>query len=142
MGLTVEEYFKQKEACPHCVENHNEDHCVTTLLSRAENCFVYNIVGYKIGEYTQEDINLLKNLRSILPEQIIVDYYVRCDRLITKMNLLKKPFYEQYAIYNRINYNYIRKIVIALRNNQTDRAIRRMQFMLSSLEKENNIQGI
>jgi hypothetical protein len=119
MGLTVEEYFAQKEACTHCAEHGNEEHCVTTLLSRKENCFVYNITHYGIGDN--------------------VDYYVRCDKLISKMGILEKPYHEQISIYSGINYRYIREVVFALTDNEKEKAKHIINTMLKVLETENNI---
>jgi hypothetical protein len=140
MGITVAEYFAQKEACPHCAEHGNEDHCVTTLLSRKENCFFYNISHNDIGDYTPEQIQLMHKFRDILPEQETVDYYVRCDRLITKMELMDKPQYEQYSIFSGINYRYIRHVIQALEDKRNDDAKHIINSMLDNLEKENNIE--
>jgi hypothetical protein len=140
MGITVAEYFAQKEACPHCAEHGTEDHCVTTLLSRKENCFFYNITHNNIGDYTEDQIKLMYNLRDFLPEQETVDYYVRCDRLITKMELFDKPFYEQYSIINRINFKYFKHVIDALSDKRTGDAKRLINSMLDDLEEENNIR--
>lgn len=139
MGITVEEYFAQKEACPHCAEHGNEEHCVTTLLSRQENCFVYNITHYGIGDYTNEQLELLREFRNNSTEEDNVDYYVRCDKLITKMEILSKPYHEQISIYSGINYRYIRNVVSALANNKKEDAKHLINNMLNILEKENNI---
>jgi hypothetical protein len=140
MGLSVAEYFAQKEACADCAEHGTEEHCVTTLLSRKENCFVYNIVDYRIGDYTLEQIQLLKDLRSVLPEELNVNYYVRSEKIIEKLEILVKPFYEQHFIYNKINYNHIRNVVSALTENKIEDAKRLINNMLDVLEEENNIQ--
>lgn len=140
MGISVAEYFAQKEACPHCAEHDNVEHCVTTLLSRKENCFFYNISHNNIGDYTQEEIGLMRNFRDLLPEQDTVDYYVRCDRLISKMELMDKPYYMQHSIFCGINYNYIRHVIKALSENKIDDAKCLINNMLDSLERENNIQ--
>ena len=140
MGITVAEYFAQKEACPHCVEHDNVEHCVTTLLSRKENCFFYNITHNSVGDYTREQISLMHNLRDFLPEQETVDYYVRCDRIISTMNLFDKPFYEQYSIFNRVNFKYYRHVINALSENKIDDARQLINSMLDDLEEENNIK--
>lgn len=140
MGITVAEYFAQKEACPHCAEHGTEEHCVTTLLSRKENCFFYNISHNNIGDYTEEQVQLMHRFRDFLPEQETVDYYVRCDRLIDRMDLMNKPFYEQYSVYTKINYNYIRHVIEALSENKIDIAKQLINNMLDDLEKENNIE--
>lgn len=140
MGITVAEYFAQKEACPHCAEHGNEEHCTTTLLSRKENCLFYNISHNTIGDYTQEEIQLMHKFRDFLPEEETVDYYVRCDRLITKMDVLNKPFYEQLSIFSAINYKYIRHVIQSLSENKIDDAKCLINNMLDNLERENNIQ--
>lgn len=140
MGISVAEYFAQKEACPHCVEHGNEDHCVTTLLSRAENCFFYNAVHMGVGEYTEEQREAARTLRDNLPENVTVDYYVRCDALITKMGLFDKPFYDQFAIVNRINYLFIEDIIKEIMSGNKDKIVGMVENMLTFLEKENNIK--
>lgn len=140
MGITVAEYFAQKEACQDCLDHGDEEHCVTTLLSRAENCFFYNAVHMGAGEYTEEQRTAAKSFRDHLPEEVMVDYYVRCDALITKMELFDKPFYDQYAIINRINYLFIEDIVDEIVKNNTDKVVSMVGNMLDFLEKENNIK--
>lgn len=140
MGISVAEYFAQKEACQDCLDHGNEDHCVTTLLSRAENCFFYNAVHMGAGEYTEEQREAAKTFRDHLPEDVMVDYYVRCDALITKMDLFSKPFYEQYAIINRINYLFIADIIKEIMNKNTDAVISKVENMLTFLEAQNNIK--
>jgi hypothetical protein len=140
MGITVAEYFAQKEACTHCAEHGTEEHCVTTLLSRKENCLFYNISHNQIGDYTEDQIQLMHKFRDLLPEQETVDYYVRCDNLITKMEVLDKPFYEQYSTFNRINFKYFKNIIQALSNKKNDDAKRLINSMLDELEEENNIR--
>ena len=140
MGISVAEYFAQKEACDHCKEHGNEEYCVTHLLSRKENCFFYNITHNFIGDYTPEQIQLMHKLREVLPEEESVDYYVRCDKLITKMEIFEKPFYEQYSIFSKINYLYYRNIIKALAEENVDDARHLINSMLNDLEKENNIE--
>lgn len=142
MGISVAEYFAQKEACPHCAEHGTEEHCVTTLLSRAENCFFYNAVHMGVGEYTEEQREAARSLRDNLPEEQTVDYYVRCDALITKMGLFDKPFYDQCAIVSRINYLFIEDIIgeIMNPNKDKDKIVSMIQNMLTFLEKETTIK--
>jgi hypothetical protein len=139
MGISVAEYFAQKEACSHCAEHGNEEHCVTTLLSRKENCFVYSIIHDKVGEYTPEEVKMLRDMRNNLPDEENVEYYVRGEKLIEEMGLMDKPYYEQYSIFSKINYNHIRNVVSALTDNRTEDAKQLINNMLSVLEKEYNI---
>ena len=139
MGLSVTEYFAQKEACDHCKDHGTEEHCVTTLLSRKENCFVYSIIHNQIGEYKQEEIQLLRNMRENSSEEENVIYYIRGERLIEKMALMEKPFYEQVSFFSFVNYKYIKNVVEALVQNRTQDAKRLINNMLEVLEEENNI---
>lgn len=139
MGLSVSEYFAQKEACASCVEHGTEEHCVTTLLSRKENCFVYSIINNQLGDYTQEEIELLRKMREESTEEENVIYYIRGENIIEKMKLMEKPFYEQVHTFSYINYKYIKNVVEALVQKRTEDAKRLINNMLEVLEKENNI---
>lgn len=136
MGISVAEYFAQKEACQHCSETGNEEHCVTTLLSRAENCFFYNATHMNIGDYTEEDRSIVRNLRDNMSEEELVEYYIRGENLIEKMKLFEKPHYEQYAIISRIDFIYLQKIVREIKNNNKQKVFSMASNMLDELEKE------
>lgn len=136
MGISVAEYFAQKEACQHCLEHGNEEHCVTTLLSRAENCFFYNATHMNIGDYTEEDREIVRNLRDNMTEEQLVEYYVRGENLIEKMKLFEMPHYEQYAIISRIDFLYLQKIVREIKNNNKEKVFSMTSNMLNEIEKE------
>lgn len=139
MGITIQEYFARKKACSDCVEHDTEDHCVTTLLSRAENCLIYNIIRCGIGEYTQEERKAARELRDSLSEEILVDYYVRSENIISETNLLNKFFLEKHEFLTRINYLYVRKMIKELTKTNKENLTEMIENMLSSLEKEYNI---
>jgi hypothetical protein len=139
MGISVSEYFAQKEACSDCLEHGDEEHCVTTLLSRAENCFVYNITHYGIGDYTEEQKKSLRDFRNNSTEEENVGYYVRCEKLIEKMDILNKPFYEQFSIYSAINHKHIKDVVKLLGEEKNEDVKHLINNMLDVLEKENDI---
>jgi len=139
MGITVEEYFARKKACNHCAENNDEEHCITTLLSRAENCLIYNITHLGIGNYTEEQRKLAREFRNSISEERLVDYYVRSENIITGTNLLNKFFLEKYDILTRINFLYVEKIINEIPNRNIEKLSELVENMLSSLEKEYNI---
>jgi hypothetical protein len=141
MGISVAEYFARKKACDHCVEHGDEEHCTTTLLSRAENCFFYNAVQMSIGEYDGKQRKAARNLRNSIPEEILVDYYSRGEKLIEKMNLMHMPSYQKYDVMNKINHLYIKNIIEKLMYNEEEETIELIDNMLNVLEIENNIQG-
>jgi hypothetical protein len=136
MGISVAEYFANKEACQDCAEHGDEEHCVTTLLSRAENCFFYNATHMNIGDYTEEDREIVRNLRSSMTEEELVNYYVRGEQLIENMKLFEKPHYEQYAIITRIDFNYLQKIVKEIKKNNKEKVYSMTLNMLDEIEKE------
>ena len=54
MGISVEEYLHNRQACAQCQEHGDEEHCVTTLLSREDNCIFYNsILAYHLPSRTK-----------------------------------------------------------------------------------------
>ena len=136
MGISITDYFAQKEACNDCVEHGDVEHCVTTLLSRAENCFFYNATHMSIGDYTEEDREIVRNMRNNLSEEELVEYYVRGENLIEHMRLFEKPYYEQYAIITRIDFNYLQKIVREVKNNNKEKVYSMVINMLDEIEKE------
>jgi hypothetical protein len=136
MGISVADYFAQKEACSDCLEHGDEEHCVTTLLSRAENCFFYNATHMNIGDYSEEDREIVRNMRNNLSEEELVEYYVRGENIIEHMKLFEKPHYEQYAIITRIDFNHLQKIVREVKNNNKEKVFSMVTYMLDEIEKE------
>lgn len=136
MGISVADYFAQKEACSDCLEHGDEEHCVTTLLSRAENCFFYNATHMNIGDYSEEDREIVRNMRNNLSEEELVEYYVRGENIIEHMKLFEKPHYEQYAIITRIDFNHLQKIVREVKNNNKKKVFSMVTYMLDEIEKE------
>ena len=54
MGISVEEYLHNRQACAKCQEHGDEEHCVSTLLSREDNCIFYNsILAYHLPTRTK-----------------------------------------------------------------------------------------
>lgn len=139
MGITVKEYFARKKACSDCVEHDNEEHCVTNLLSRAENCLIYNIIRMGIGEYTDEQRKAVRELRNTLSEENLVNYYVRSENIITGINLLEKIVYEKQDFLTRINFLYVKNMIKEIENKNKEQLSIMVENMLSSLEKEYNI---
>lgn len=133
MGISVAEYFAQKEACASCVEHGDEEHCVTTLLSRKENCFFYNVIHMNLGEYTEEERELARNIRNDMSEEQLVNYYIRGENVIENMRLFELPHYEQLEIITRINFMYIHKI---MKNKDKSKVFDMLMQMLDAIEKE------
>lgn len=139
MGISVEEYFARKKACLDCVEHNNEEHCVTHLLSREENCLIYNIIRMGVGEYTNEQRASIRNLRDSLTEESLVDYYVRSENIISGIGLLEKFLLDKQDFLIRINYLFVKDMIDEIENKNKEKLAIMVENMLSSLEKEYNI---
>ena len=131
MGITLEEYLRNRESCAVCDENGDTDHCRTTMLSRADNCLIYNSILYNDDPYDDADVLLLQNLRSEIKEEKIIEYYVRSQPLV------KHAKYAFSQSFWASNYKrFVANIVIALKSNDTASAVSDIFEMLQTLEQE------
>jgi hypothetical protein len=131
MGISLEEYLKNRESCEVCDANGDTDHCRTTMLSRADNCLIYNSILYNDDPYDDADILLLQKLRSEIKEEKIIEYYVRSQPLV------KHAKYSFSQSFWASNYKrFVANIVIALKSNDTASAVSDIFEMLQTLEQE------
>lgn len=134
MGITVEEYLKDREACAVCGGTEHEEHCVTTMLSRADNCLIYNAINYNGLPKNLSDIQLLQGLRATAgQEQKVLDYYVRSEPLVQK---IKRLHHEDPVIWNIYYTKYIEEILSSLRNGQDQQTHELIDAMLTKLESQ------
>jgi hypothetical protein len=149
MGISVEEYLHNRQACAQCQEHGDEEHCVSTLLSRQDNCIFYNsILAYHLPSRTkttpftpdennasaQADFALLQAFREYINEDKMVEYYVRAEKIVTQIRgihqndrIIWKGYYER----------YVRDILNSLRNNNKSAAVVKTVEMLEALEYTN-----
>jgi len=149
MGISVEEYLHNRQACAQCQEHGDEEHCVSTLLSREDNCIFYNsILAYHLPSRTkttpftpdenntsaQADFALLQAFREYINEDKMVEYYVRAEKIVTQIRGIHqndrsiwKGYYERYVI----------DILNSLRNNNKSAAVVKTVEMLEALEYTN-----
>jgi hypothetical protein len=149
MGISVEEYLHNRQACAQCQEHGDEEHCVSTLLSRQDNCIFYNsILAYHLPSRTkttpftpdennasaQADFALLQAFREYINEDKMVEYYVRAEKIVTQIRgihqndrVIWKGYYER----------YVRDILNSLRNNNKSAAVVKTVEMLEALEYTN-----
>jgi hypothetical protein len=131
MGISLEEYLKNRESCEVCDANGDTDHCRTTMLSRADNCLIYNSILYNDDPYDDADILLLQKLRSEIKEEKIIEYYVRSQPLV------KHAKYSFSQSFWASNYKrFVANIVIALKSDDTASAVSGIFEMLQTLEQE------
>jgi hypothetical protein len=131
MGVSLEEYLRNRESCEVCDANGDSDHCRTTMLSRADNCLIYNSILFNDDPYDDADVLLLQTLRSELKEEKIIEYYVRSEPLV------KHAKYSFSQSFWSTNYKrFVANIVIALKAGDKNVAIQNIFEMLQTLEQE------
>lgn len=149
MGISVEQYLHDRQACAQCREHGDEEHCVSTLLSREDNCIFYNaILAYHLptrsrdtaftpdegNANAQKDFVLLQGLRDSIYEDKMVEYYVRAERIVTQ---IKGIHSNDRNIWRGYYDRYVRDILNSLRNNNKSEAIVKTAEMLEALEYTN-----
>jgi len=152
MGISVEEYLAKKQACEDCITHGDEDHCKTTLLSREDNCLIYNMVwAYHIPNrekhvsFTRDEQNrmstaamaeahLFMALRDKLKESIVVEYYQRAQSIVTQIKGIHQNDRLIWAgYYNR----FMPKILQHLRAGRDSDAMAEIWLMVETLEYTN-----
>ena len=149
MGISVEEYLHNRQACAQCQEHGDEEHCVSTLLSREDNCIFYNsILAYHLPTRTkttpftpdehnapaQADFALLQAFREYINENKMVEYYVRAEKIVTQIRGIHQ---NDRSIWQGYYERYVRDILNALRNNNKRTAVVKTVEMLEALEYTN-----
>ena len=149
MGISVEQYLHNRQACAQCQEHGDEEHCVTTLLSREDNCIFYNsILAYHLPTRTkttpftpdehnaaaQADFVLLQAFREYINEDKMVEYYVRAEKIVTQIRGIHK---NDRTIWQGYYDRYVRDILDALRNNNKSTAVVKTVEMLEALDYTN-----
>ena len=131
MGVSLEEYLRNRESCEVCDANGDTDHCRTTMLSRADNCLIYNSILFNDDPYDDADVLLLQTLRSELKEEKILEYYIRSEPLVKHA----KYAFEQ-SFWSSNYKRFVANIVIALKAGNKNAAIYNIFEMLQILEQE------
>jgi hypothetical protein len=134
MGITVEEYLKDRQACSVCEGEGNEEYCVTHMLSRPDNCMIYNSVNYNSDPKDNADILLLQNLRATPgAERLVLEYYLRAEPIVKK---IKELHGEDVTTWDMYYQTYVSGIIKALRDGNNQSAIDQIFVMLTDLESK------
>ena len=146
MGISVEQYLHDRQACAQCKEHGDEEHCVSTLLSREDNCIFYNaILAYHLptrsrdaaftpdegNANAQKDFVLLQGLRDNVYENKMVEYYIRAEKIVTQIKGIHR---NDQTIWSGYYDRYVRGILNSLRNGNKSEAIVKTAEMLEALE--------
>ena len=135
MGITVEEYLKERKACAACESTDDEQYCVTHMLSRPDNCLIYNAVNYSGNVKKTDDMRMLQNLRATPgAENTVLDYYMRSEPLVKK---IKRVHGENHSTWQQYYQQYVQGIVQSLREDNQQKAHDRIMAMLVDLESQN-----
>jgi len=149
MGISVEQYLHDRQACAQCKEHGDEEHCVSTLLSREDNCIFYNsILAYHLPTRTkttpftpdednaaaQADFALLQAFREYINEDKMVEYYVRAEKIVTQIRGIHQ---NDRSIWKGYYERYVKDILDALTNNNKSTAVVKTVEMLEALEYTN-----
>ena len=135
MGITVEEYLKERKACAACVSTDHEQYCVTHMLSRPDNCLIYNAVNYSGNMKKTDDMRMLQNLRATPgAENTVLDYYMRSEPLVKK---IKGTYGENHLTWQQYYQQYVQGIIQSLSEDNQQQAHDRIMAMLVNLESQN-----
>lgn len=145
MGISVEQYLHDRQACAQCKDHGDEAHCVTTLLSREDNCIFYNsVLAHHLPSRTkttaftpdennasaQADFVLLQSFREYINEDKMLEYYVNSEKIVTQIRGIHQ---NDRTIWRGYYERYVRNILNSLRNNDKSAAVVRTVQMLEEL---------
>ena len=136
MGISLEEYLKDRAACEHCVDTENQEHCVTELLSREDSCIFYNAYTKCTPDNRDEseieaEVDLLTDLRMLTHGEIVLDYYVRASRIVRALNA--NPSIDG-DFWLDIHMKYVTPIIVDLRIGNIESVKERILQMLDDLD--------
>jgi hypothetical protein len=135
MGITVEEYLKDREACAVCGGTEHEQHCVTTMLSRPDNCLIYNAVNHSGQTKLVQDMQALQQLRATPgAANTVLQYYMRSEPLVQRIKLQHG---NNSVFWNNLYNQHMVGILAAVRGGHSQPAHDLIFAMLSELEAHN-----
>jgi hypothetical protein len=131
MGISLEEYLRDRQACEHCDATGDQEHCVTTLLSREDSCVFYNALTKNGDPHDDGDVALLQNFRSVIPEAQVLDYYFRASTIVQAINA--EPG-DHTDLWMDITNTYVYPILDLVRAENYEAAYASILTMLTELE--------
>jgi hypothetical protein len=134
MGITIEQYLKDRESCPVCRDHGEEERCVTALLSREDNCLIYNSVLFNDNPYDNMDVLVLQTLRANMSERKVLEYYYRSDPIVKHIKILAGE--EQNKFWNQYHQKYVGEIIHLCKAEDYKTATEKLFVMLDEIEAE------
>lgn len=136
MEITLEQYLENRKACAHCEETGNQEVCVTTLLSRADTCIIYNALHADDDARNDDDIKLLQKLRSTHQEELVLQYYIRSSKIIKEISHVDLPIKQ---IWLDILNKHVKPIIELLKQDKLEEATASIEAMLNQLENGSSL---
>ena len=136
MEITLEQYLENRKACAHCEETGNQEVCITTLLSRADTCIIYNALHADDDARNDDDIKLLQKLRSTHQEELVLQYYIRSSKIIKEISHVDLPIKQ---IWLDILNKHVKPIIELLKQDKLEEATASIQAMLNQLENGSSL---
>lgn len=131
MGMSLEEFLKDREACAHCDDTGNQETCITTLLSREDSCIFYNALTKNGDPHDDVDVEYLQNFRAVMPGDKVLNYYIRASKIVRAIN--DEPG-DHTDLWMDITIRYVRPIIAEVRAGKNVEAYSEILAMLETLE--------
>ena len=130
MGISIQEFLSGRVACPVCDAKGDQEHCITALLSRIDSCIIFNSMYHNQNSRTDSDTALLQNLRATTDPNQVLDYYVRSERVVQRINARE----DHKVIWDKIYRTYIPPMLVKVRAGQKQAAVDLLNTMLAEVE--------
>lgn len=131
MGISLAEFLKDREACEHCDATGNQEHCITTLLSREDSCIFYNALTKNGDLHDDGDVVYLQNFRSVMPGDKVLDYYIRASKIVQAINA--EPG-DHTDLWMDITQRYVYTVLDNVKSGEHEIAYNKILAMLEELE--------
>ena len=134
MSITIEHYLKDMKECPVCHDHGSEKMKDTVVLSREDNCLIYNSIWFNEDPHDNADILLLQKMRASISEVKVLEYYYRSNLIVKHIKILADR--NQVDFWQYYYQKYVFDIVQFLKVNDTTTACDKIFKMLDELEAE------
>jgi hypothetical protein len=134
MSITIQHYLKDMKECPVCRDHGSEKMEETVVMSREDNCLIYNSIWFNEDPYDNADILLLQKLRASISEVKVLEYYYRSNLIVKHIKILADR--NQVDFWQYYYKKYVFDIVQLLKVNDTTNACDKIFKMLNELEAE------
>ena len=130
MGISIQEFLSSREPCAVCEASGDQHHCITELLSRQDSCILYNSMGLNQDYHTMNDTALLQEMRATTAPDVVLDYYIRSERITRFINSMPNSD----DVWNTIYFESVKPMLPDLRFRRTDVFLENLERLVENLE--------